>query len=355
LAGLSLSQAAPATTTSRKPARAALGNNAAVKNSVPRLRALASSLPLLCALALHPAPARAAQPVDPATGTSPAAHAAPSAPPALAASAASAASPANAPASAPAAHPSHTALTRAARVRSLAEKINRPPEELRQSCRFESDIATPPPAGVVSLSFDDGPEPGATQAILALLDKHRVPASFFLIAAKAQRHPELAALLKAHPLALVGNHSWSHPNFHDIAPARQLGEVEQSDQALALLESPKLFRYPYGNASCEANAQLQQLGYRIVGWHVDSCDWAFDKTGSIDAHEAKICGVEKANREHFVDHVVTALKARKGGIVLLHEIHPNTLAKLDVIIERLLAEGFQFAPLTDPAFSASLR
>ena len=45
---------------------------------------------------------------------------------------------------------------------------------------------------------------------------------------------------------------------------------------------------------------------------------------------------------------------RKGGIVLMHEIHPNTLAHLDTLIERLLAEGFRFAPLTDPAFQPSL-
>lgn len=250
-------------------------------------------------------------------------------------------------------HP-HGIEIRTARARSLAEQMNQPVEAVRQRCRFESDIATPPPPGVVSLSFDDGPEPGATQAILALLDKHQIPASFFLIAAKAQRHPELAALVKAHPLALVGNHSWSHPNFHDIAPGRQASELERSDTTLAALEATKLFRYPYGNSSCEANTQLQQLGYRIVGWHVDSCDWAFDKTGSIDAHEAKICGVDKANREHFVDHVVTAVKARKGGIVLLHEIHPNTLAQLDALVQRLLAEGFRFAPLTDAGFQPSL-
>ncbi len=252
-------------------------------------------------------------------------------------------------------HHNHAVEIRAARVRGLAEQINRPPQELQQTCRFESDIATPPPAGFVSLSFDDGPEPGATEAILALLDKHQIPASFFLIAAKAQRHPELAARVKAHPLALVGNHSWSHPNFHDIAPDRQASELTRSDTALAALESPKLFRYPYGNSSCESNTELQRLGYRVVGWHVDSCDWAFDKTGSIDAHEAKICGVDKADREHFVDHVVNAVKARKGGIVLMHEIHPNTLAQLDTLIQRLLAEGFQFAPLTAPGFEASLR
>ncbi len=271
---------------------------------------------------------------------------------------AAASAPAGAPVRADNAEHSHRHLVidiRTARVHSLAEQLNQPPQSIKQSCRFESDIATPPPAGVVSLSFDDGPEPGATEAILALLDKHQIPASFFLIAAKAQRHPELAAAIKANPLALVGNHSWSHPNFHNIDPSHQDDQLTKSDAALAALEAPKLFRYPYGNSSCESNVQLQELGYRIVGWHVDSCDWAFDKTGSIDAHEAKICGVDKANREHFVDHVVAALKARKGGIVLMHEIHPNTLAKLDELILRLLAGGFKFGALTDPDFAASLR
>lgn len=262
--------------------------------------------------------------------------------------------PAASAASAPHAH-THAIDTRAARVRGLAEQMNRPPNELKQSCRFESDIPTPPPRGLVALSFDDGPEPGATEAILALLDKHQVPATFFLIGAKTERHPELAARIQAHPLALVGNHSWSHPNFHDIPAARQVNELSRSDTLLAPLEAPKLFRYPYGNASCASNAQLQQMGYRIVGWHVDTCDWAFDKTGSIDPHEAKICGVYKANREHFVDHVVAAVQARQGGIVLMHEIHPNTLAQLGTLITRLQAAGFAFAPLTHPGFQPSLR
>lgn len=322
-----------------------------VVNTTSRLSALLGLAALLGPAGADNTPPRLPSPAA-------AASAAPAAP-AASSSATSPAVPPQPPASAASApdhpHRAHAIEIRAARVRGLAEVMNQPAEALKQNCRFESDIPTPPPAGLVSLSFDDGPEPGATEAILALLDRHQIPASFFLIAAKVQRHPELAAQVKAHPLALVGNHSWSHPNFHDIPAPRQASELERSDTALAALEAPKLFRYPYGNSSCEANAQLQQLGYRIVGWHVDSCDWAFDKTGSIDAHEAKICGVDKANREHFVDHVVAAVKARHGGIVLMHEIHPNTLAQLETLVQRLLAEGFRFAPLTDPAFEASLR
>ncbi|PZP29958.1 MAG: hypothetical protein DI603_16205 [Roseateles depolymerans] len=274
--------------------------------------------------------------------------------PTAVAPAASAASQPAAAASAPAHAASHAIDARAARVRSLAEQMNVPAEQLSARCRFESDITTPPPAGAVALSFDDGPEPGANEAIQSLLAKYQVPAGFFLIAAKAQRHPELTASLRANRWATVGNHSWSHPNFHDIGPERQLTELDRSDAALALATGTKLFRYPYGNASCEANERARTLGYRIVGWHVDSCDWAFDKSGSIDPHEAKICGVAKADREHFVEHVVNALKARRGGIVLMHEIHPHTLAQLETLIQRLRAEGFRFVALDDPALGNSL-
>lgn len=256
-------------------------------------------------------------------------------------------------ASAPASEHHHA--IRHARLRSLQERQTLDPAELKQRCRFESDIASHPPARQVVLSFDDGPEPGQTERILALLDKYRIPASFFMIGAKAHRHPELAALVRAHPRAVVGNHSWDHPNFHDIAPAEQQAELLKSDAEFPATEGAKLFRYPYGNSSCEANEQLHQLQYRIVGWHVDSCDWAFDHNGSVNAHEAASCGVADHNRSDFVGHVLTALQARKGGIVLLHEIHPHTLDQLELLITRILAAGFSFERLDAPAFEASLR
>ncbi len=56
---------------------------------------------------------------------------------------------------------------------------------MRQQCRFESDIATPPPGVVVALSFDDGPDPEHTEQILAVLDRCGIPATFFLIDEKA--------------------------------------------------------------------------------------------------------------------------------------------------------------------------
>ena len=123
---------------------------------------------------------------------------------------------------------------------------------------------------------------------------------------------------------------------------------------MSLVLTKKLFRYPYGNSTCETNRLLKTEGYSIVGWHVDSCDWAFDRTGKVNAREALECGVLPQYTDNFVEHVVSAVRAHNGGIVLLHEIHSNTVHQLDSVIERLKAEGFVFGALDEEAFASSL-
>jgi peptidoglycan/xylan/chitin deacetylase (PgdA/CDA1 family) len=153
----------------------------------------------------------------------------------------------------------------------------------------------------------------------------------------------------------VANHSWSHPNFHDINAVQQADEIVRGDSLLADADAPKLFRYPYGNSSCSGNALVRQRGYKIVGWHIDSCDWAYDKSGTVDAREALTCGVTPQYRNDYVGHIVAAARARKGGIILMHEIHPRTVRQLDSVIEQLLAAGFVFSTVTSPEFQDSLR
>lgn len=224
----------------------------------------------------------------------------------------------------------------------------------RETCRYESSIAIVPPHRRVALTFDDGPEPGQTEHILAVLRKHAVPATFFMIGEKARRHPELVTAVNAEGLHLIGNHSWNHPNFHTLPAEEQGKEVLDADLALARFMRMKLFRYPYGNSTCETNHLLKSQGYLTVGWHVDSCDWAFDRSGMVDAREAMECNVLPQYQNHYVEHVLSAVRAHNGGIILMHEIHPNTVHRLEDIIVRLKAEGFEFGSLNEDAFAASL-
>ena len=279
------------------------------------------------------------------------AHAQASAP-APAASAATAAVPASGPHS----RAAHVEATRRAHLVRLQERLEKPEEDLHRTCRFESDIVTLPPENVVALTFDDGPEPGHTEAILAVLAKHHVPAAFFLIAEKAKVHPELVEQVRALPGAVIGNHSWSHPNFHDIPVAEQTKEVDAADALLhADLGAAPLFRYPYGNSSCETNERVRTMGYRIVGWHVDSCDWAFDGPKGLTASEALSCGVLPAYRHDFLGHVVASVRAHRGGVVLMHETHDISVDNLDALITKLEGEGYRFATPVAPEFATSLR
>jgi len=248
-----------------------------------------------------------------------------------------------------------TEVIRQHHLQRLYNRINVHPSELRRTCRYESEIPTAPPVGRVVLSFDDGPEPGQTEYILELLSKHDIQGSFFLIGEKARANPGLVNRILEQGRHTVANHSWSHPNFHDISPSQQAQEVLRYEEAPSDGPVKRLFRYPYGNSTCETNGLLHDRGYRIVGWHVDSCDWAFDKTGKISGHEALACGVLPQNRDRFVDHVVSTVRAHNGGIVLLHEIHPNTLRQLEDIIVRLKKDGFAFGSIEDEDFAPSLR
>lgn len=252
-------------------------------------------------------------------------------------------------------YPVDAATIRLHRLNHFNAKLNTDAAELHARCAYESDIPTAPPKKLVAFTFDDGPAPGHTEFILDTLKRHNIRAAFFMIGEQAQRHPELVARVASEGHHLIGNHSWNHPNFHSIDTDEQKLEVQKSEDVLLKNMGQRLFRYPYGNSSCETNELLHHSGYKIVGWHIDSCDWAFDKSGVVDAKEAAICGVLPQFHKDYVGHVLSTLRAHNGGIVLMHEIHPNTLQKLDAIITAAMADGFVFGSLDDPAFEHAMR
>jgi peptidoglycan/xylan/chitin deacetylase (PgdA/CDA1 family) len=249
----------------------------------------------------------------------------------------------------------HTQQIKQAHLRRLVERLTKAPDTLREQCRFESDIASPPPAGLVALTFDDGPDEAHTEQILKVLAEHDIPATFFMIGARMAQHPELVDKVRASKRHLIASHSWSHPNFHDLSDDVQKAEIIKGLAQMPASDALKIYRYPFGNATCFGNALLHEQGYRIVGWHVDSCDWAFDRTGSVALHEAVSCGVAAQNRSNFVGHVIDAVHERHGGILLMHEIHGNTLAHLGELIDALLKDGYTFVRVDDPRLATALR
>jgi peptidoglycan/xylan/chitin deacetylase (PgdA/CDA1 family) len=216
------------------------------------------------------------------------------------------------------------------------------------ACRYASDIVAPPPHMRVALTFDDGPDANGTPYILDVLAKYKIHATFFMIGRSAAHYPELVDRVVRAGHLIVGNHSYTHPDFHKLSVVDQQNETLENIKVIGQYQTPKFFRYPYGNSTCEENDFVHRLGYKIVGWHVDSCDWAFNKTGSVDPARAKICEVQPQFMSNFQAHVVDRLHARKGGILLMHEIQPNTIRQLEDIVQTLIHDGFTFGVINRP-------
>ncbi len=248
-----------------------------------------------------------------------------------------------------------TAEIRKHHLKRLDDRLTMEPKILQQTCRYESDIQTRPPKHRVALTFDDGPEPGQTEYILSVLKKYDISAAFFMVGQKVQQHPELVEQVREAGHQIIGNHSWDHPNFHDISATEQAEQILRNENLVIKDPQQKLFRYPFGNSTCETNEFVRSRGYKIVGWHIDSCDWAFENTGSVGVKEAISCGVLPQDYNDYVGHVISAARARNGGIILMHEIHPKTVRKLEEIITQLKAEGFSFGSILDDDFQQSMR
>ncbi|NJO19847.1 MAG: polysaccharide deacetylase family protein [Spirulinaceae cyanobacterium RM2_2_10] len=80
---------------------------------------------------------------------------------------------------------------------------------------------------VIALTFDDGPWPESTNAILYILRKHDVRATFFLLGRNIRNFPERARQVAEHGHA-IANHSWSHP-YHQQTPASAAGQIDNTD------------------------------------------------------------------------------------------------------------------------------
>jgi len=125
-----------------------------------------------------------------------------------------------------------------------------------------------PAEGRVALTFDDGPDPEVTPAVLDVLDRHGVRASFFCVGRKVEAHPELAALVASRGHS-VENHTYTHPNTFALrgpaALAREIGEAQERIWS-ATGRRPVYFRAPAGIRNLWLAPCLDRAGLALVSW-----------------------------------------------------------------------------------------
>lgn len=134
--------------------------------------------------------------------------------------------------------------------------------------------ARPCSAGLVALTFDDGPAPKVTGRLLDLLQRHDVPATFFMVGARVHARPRLARRVARAGFA-IGNHTWSHPQLTRRSDRALRTEILRTARELrrAGIRPTTLMRPPYGDVNARVRTDVARLGLVPVLWTIDSNDW----------------------------------------------------------------------------------
>jgi peptidoglycan/xylan/chitin deacetylase (PgdA/CDA1 family) len=177
----------------------------------------------------------------------------------------------------------------------------------------------------VVLTFDDGPWPGNTPAVLKALAAQCTKALFFPIGKHAMWHPEILKQVAAAGHT-IGSHTWSHADLSKLTIDQAKEEFEKGASAVhAALGGPEapFFRFPGLSQPPEVVSYLGTRNIGIFSTDIDSFDFRMHQP------------------EQVVASVMTKLKKRGKGILLLHDFqHPTSLA-LPTILAQLKANGYK--------------
>ena len=186
----------------------------------------------------------------------------------------------------------------------------------------------------VALTFDDGPHPEGTPAVLEVLGDR--PAVFFLAGEQVERYPALARRIveAGHE---VGVHCTRHRNLMRLLPRQVDTDLGQAAAAIrdATGQVARLYRPPYGILTTAALRTARRQGWEIVLWQRDGRDWRADATA-----------------ESIAGRVLRDV--RGGEVLVLHDADHysapgswrNTVAALPSILEELDRLGLRPVPIT---------
>ena len=178
---------------------------------------------------------------------------------------------------------------------------------------------------VVALTFDDGPNPATTNQALDTLSKYGIKATFFVLGKNVSGNEEILKRMKADG-HVIGNHSWSHPVLSKLSLDDAKKQITDTEDALTkvLGSSSKLMRPPYGAITDDIR---NSLDLSFIMWDVDSLDWKSKNEAAI---------LTEIQRE-----------VKNGSIILMHDIHAETVNALPKVIDYLKGQGYDFVTVPE--------
>jgi peptidoglycan/xylan/chitin deacetylase (PgdA/CDA1 family) len=184
--------------------------------------------------------------------------------------------------------------------------------------------------GEVALTFDDGPWPVNTPAVLNALAAECVKAVFFPIGKHSSWHPEILRQVVAQGHT-IGSHTWSHVNLAKRPLQEAKDEIEKGISGVRLAagrETAPFFRFPQLRQTPELKAYLGERNLATFSIDVDSEDFRIHKPDAL------------------IVSVMSKLKKTGKGIVLLHDFQKSTALALPELLQQLKAGGYKIVHIT---------
>jgi peptidoglycan/xylan/chitin deacetylase (PgdA/CDA1 family) len=183
----------------------------------------------------------------------------------------------------------------------------------------------------VALTFDDGPHPKGTPAVLTTLARRGAAATFFLVGEQVERFPSLAAEIVAqgHQVAV---HGYRHRNQMRLTAAQFSDDLRRGVEVIGEVygRRPRLYRPPYGIFTLAGLSVARRSGLEPLLWSKWGRDWR-----------------ARTTVEEIVGLVSRGLG--EGDVVLLHDAdwysspgsHRHTAAALPRILDVLEERGLR--------------
>jgi peptidoglycan/xylan/chitin deacetylase (PgdA/CDA1 family) len=196
--------------------------------------------------------------------------------------------------------------------------------------------------GEVVLTFDDGPAPKYTNAVLDALDGQGVKATFLMVGQMARAHPAMVRKVAARGHT-VGTHTQNHANLAHASADTASREIRQGQESVAAALVPMraqpapFFRFPYLSDTKALRQNLASDGIVVIDADVDSKDYFVSSPDDVKSR------------------TLARLDQRGSGIILFHDIHARTAAMLPGFLAELRTRGYTVVNLVPATSQRSLQ
>lgn len=177
----------------------------------------------------------------------------------------------------------------------------------------------------VAITFDDGPNPDYTAALLDGLKERGVVATFFLLGKEAEKYPELVHRMSEEG-HLVATHAYEHVNLCNLNQEAAIWQVDKTNQIIKEITgtTPQFIRPPFG--CWKKNLDYETTMIEVL-WDVDPLDWKTSNTSVV------------------VKRVLNVVK--DGDIILLHDASQSSIDAALQIVDELQQDGYLFVTVDE--------